>query len=184
MNGRVQSPWRGALPEICVAGASVAATAAAGYALAGPGAMALVAVLAAACVLGFLRTLVPPQRPRPGGTDLAGPDPAVPSPAVASYSGYWRRESRVADAQASIGAYEAGLRPQLEHLLASRLAERHGISLYDDPAAARRAFTQGQPGSADLWDWIDPARPAPTVHDQPGIPRRTLTRLIDRLERL
>ena len=53
VSGRSRSPWRGAVPEICVAVAAMAATAAAGYALAGPGAMALVAVLAAACGLAF-----------------------------------------------------------------------------------------------------------------------------------
>jgi hypothetical protein len=35
-----------------------------------------------------------------------------------------------------------------------------------------------------LWTWIDPARPAVTGVDQPGIPFRTLARIIDRLERL
>ena len=58
---------------------------------------------------------------------------------------------------------------QLEHLLASRLAERHGISLYDDPAAARRAFTGPAPAPRACGDWIDPARkaaagPAPSRH--------------------
>ena len=54
-------------------------------------------------------------------------------------------------------AYEAGFRGQLEHLLASRLAERHGVSLYDDPAAARRVFAGGSPGHDSLWPWVDPA---------------------------
>ena len=115
---------------------------------------------------------------------MTGPDPAVPPPVLSTFTGTWRRQSRLADAQAARTAYEAGLRPQLEHLLASRLAESHGISLYDDPDAARDAFTGGQPGYDGLWTWIDPARPAVTDTDQPGIPFRTLARIIDRLERL
>ena len=68
-------------------------------------------------------------------------------------------------------------------LLAVRLAERHGISLHDDPAAARRLLC---PGHRDdrLWYWVDPARPPATTGTQSGIPPRTLARLIDRLEKL
>jgi hypothetical protein len=84
----------------------------------------------------------------------------------------------------------------LEHLLAARLAERHGVHLYQDPDAARRLLCR-RPGDADLWEWIEPApevskppegaRPetrASKASTEPGIPRRTLARLIDRLERL
>ena len=162
------------------------ATAAAGYAVAGPGALALVAVAAAVISLIVLRTLVRPPSPASSAEDISGPDPAVPAPVLSSFSRQWRRQSRLGDAQASMTAYEAGLRGQLEHLLASRLAERHGISLYDDPAAARQAFTQGNTGYDSLWRWVDPAQSATTspTGDQPGIPYRTLARLLDRLEHL
>jgi hypothetical protein len=171
-------------PELAIAGCAVAAAAAAGYALAGPAAIALVAMVSGVGGLILLRYLVPPPPPATQGEDLSGPDPAVPLPVLSSFTGTWRRQSRLADAQASRTAYDAGLRPQLEHLLASRLAERRGISLYDDPAAARDAFTGGQAGYDGLWSWIDPGRPAVTKTDQPGIPFRTLARIIDRLERL
>jgi hypothetical protein len=170
--------------ELSIAAIAVAAVAAAGYALAGPMAIALVAMVSGIAGLILLRYLVPPAPPAPQGEDLSGPDPAVPPPVLSTFSGTWRRQSRLTDAQAGRAAYEAGLRPQLEHLLASRLAERHGISLYDDPEAARDAFTRGQAGYDGLWTWIDPARPAVTDVDQPGIPFRTLARIIDRLERL
>ena len=174
------------IPELTIAASAVAAAAAAGYALAGPMAVALVAMVSGVAGLILLRFLLPPRPARPAGEDLSGPDPAVPPPVLSTFTGTWRRQSRLADAQASRPAYEAGLRPQLEHLLASRLAERHGISLYDDPDAARDAFTGGQPGYDVLWTWIDPARPAVTdrAGDLPGIPFRTLARIIDRLERL
>jgi len=174
------------VPELVIAAVTVTATAAAGYAVAGPGALALVAVAAAVISLVVLRSLVHPPPLGPPAEDVSGPDPAVPAPVLSSFSRQWRRQSRLGDAQASMTAYEAGLRAQLEHLLASRLAERHGISLYDDPAAARQAFTGGNPGYDSLWRWVDPARSAttPPPGDQPGIPYRTLARLLDRLEHL
>jgi hypothetical protein len=181
--GRAGWPPR---PELIIAAVAVTATAAAGYAVAGPGALALVAVAAGVISLVVLRSLVPPVPLASSAEDVSGPDPAVPAPVLSSFSRQWRRQSRLSDAQASMTAYEAGLRGQLEHLLASRLAERHGISLYDDPAAARQAFTRGTPGYDSLWRWVDPARPAAPSPpgDQPGIPYRTLARLLDRLEHL
>jgi hypothetical protein len=174
------------LPELIIAAVAVTATAAAGYAVAGPGALALVAVAAGVISLVVLRSLVRPPSLASSAEDVSGPDPAVPAPVLSSFSRQWRRQSRLGDAQASLTAYEAGLRGQLEHLLASRLAERHGISLYDDPAAAQQVFTRGHPGYDSLWRWVDPARPAAPSPpgDQPGIPYRTLARLLDRLEHL
>ena len=196
--------WRPARPEIVMAAVAVAATGAAGYAVAGPGALAVVAVAAGLLGLAVLFSMVRQPWLPSSPEDVSGPDPAVPAPVASSFSRQWRRRSRLADAQASMAAYEAGLRGQLEHLLASRLAERHGISLYDDPDAARRVFAAGDPGHDSLWRWIDPARPAPPAQptraagttgppqaagpgragDQPGIPYRALARLIDRLEQL
>jgi hypothetical protein len=75
----------------------------------------------------------------------------------------------------------------LEHLLAARLAERHGVHLYANPEAARRLLCRTS-RDADLWQWIDPATRPPVTNrgatTERGIPRRTLTRLVDRLERL
>jgi len=178
--------WRAAMPEIIIAAVAVAATAAAGYAVGGRGAFAVVAIGAGVISLVVLRSLIRPLSLASSPEDASGPDPAVPAPVLSTFSRQWRRRSRLADAQASMTAYEASLRGQLENLLASRLAERHGISLYDDPAAARRTFA-GESASYDsLWPWIDPARPKPAdqPRDQPGIPYRTLARLLDRLEQL
>ena len=67
------------------------------------------------------------------------------------------------------------------------------MNLYQDPDAARRLLCR-HPRDADLWPWIEPvpeppegARPEPRASKastEPGIPRRTLARLIDRLESL
>jgi len=111
-------------------------------------------------------------------------------------SGYSHRRFVVHNAIASRGFYQSELRPVLEHLLAARLAERHGVHLYQDPDAARRLLCR-RPRDADLWPWIEPVPKPPEAPEgaeqetraskagtEPGIPRRTLARLIDRLERL
>jgi hypothetical protein len=100
-----------------------------------------------------------------------------------SFLGFWRKRSQMQDATRSLVVYDADLRPALQHLLAARLAERHGVNLYADPAAARRLLEAGSHGSS-LWAWLDPQRPAATDQREPGIPPRTLTAIIDRLERL
>jgi len=59
----------------------------------------------------------------------------------------------------------------LEHLLAARLAERHGVNLYQDPAAARAVLCRDSRG-AELWAWIDPAtRPTeqPRFHSEQSV---------------
>jgi len=109
-------------------------------------------------------------------------------PQARMLSGYSHRRFVVRSSIASLGFYEGELRPLLEHLLAARLAERHGVHLYQDPDAARRLLCR-HPRDAGLWRWIAPApdstRPqARKAGTERGIPRRTLARLIDRLERL
>jgi hypothetical protein len=101
-------------------------------------------------------------------------------------SGYAQRRFVVATSLTSRPMYESDLRPVLEHLLAARLAENHGINLYTDPAAARRAFCRSH-GDEALWRWIDPAQALSTAErerERRGISHRTLTRLVNRLEQL
>jgi hypothetical protein len=100
-----------------------------------------------------------------------------------SFLGFWRKRSMLRDATASLVAYDADVRPTLQHLLAARLAERHGVSLHADPAAARRLLLPGH-GDQALWFWLDPLRPAENDKNRRGIPPRTLAAIFDRLERL
>ena len=127
-----------------------------------------------------VRALLPQLTPDQARTAKA-------KPTARTLSGYSRRRFVVQTAMTSRGFYDGELRPVLEHLLAARLAERHDVHLYQDPAAARALLCR-EPRDADLWAWIDPTtRPATTPRggsEQPGIPRRTLARLIDRLEKL
>ena len=178
--GGTISPWVGTTPELMVAAVLVAAAALAGYATAGWPGLAVVAVATAAAAMVVLRILLPQLTPDTAKT-------AREKPTARTLTGYSHRRFVVHNAMTSHGYYDSELRPVLEHLLAARLAERHGVNLYQDPEAARRLLCRN-PRDASLWTWIDPAtRPGSTERDHTdrrGIPQHTLARLIDRLEKL
>jgi hypothetical protein len=190
--GATVSPWRGAGPELVIAGVVIAVAAAAGYLLAGWAGLSVAVTAGAAAAMVVLRYLLPTPT-------LDAARKAREKPQARLLSGYSHRRSVVHNSIASRGFYTGELRPVLEHLLAARLAERHGVHLYQDPEAARRLLCR-RPRDADLWEWIEPVPkppeiPKPREGAQPetraskasterGIPRRTLARLIDRLERL
>jgi hypothetical protein len=169
-----------------IAGVVIVVAAAAGYLLAGWAGLSVAVTAGAAAAMLVLRYVLPTLTP-----DAARK--AREKPQARLLSGYSHRRSVVHNAIASRGFYQGELRPVLEHLLAARLAERHGVHLYQDPDAARRLLCR-RPRDADLWPWIEPvpeppegARPetrGSKASTEPGIPRRTLARLIDRLERL
>ena len=52
----------------------------------------------------------------------------------------------LSDAMTSTAAYRAGLGPDLEHVLAARLSERHGVSLYGQPEAGPEHLLRQRPG--------------------------------------
>ena len=172
------SLWRGIRPELAIAAVLVAAAGAAGYVMADWAGLSAVAIVAAAIALAVLRVLLPKLPPEAART-------ARKKPTARALSGYAQRLYVLENGISSLAAYNGELRPVLEHLLAARLAQRHGVHLYQDPAAARALLCR-DPRDADLWAWIDPAtRPkeSPRGHaERSGIPRRTLARLIDRLE--
>jgi len=178
--GGMVSPWHGTAPELIIAGVAVSAAAVAGWAVAGWAGLAVVAVVTAAVAMVLLRGLLPKLTPDTAKTALA-------KPRARTLTGYSHRRFIVRTAMTSRSYYDTELRPVLEHLLAARLAERHGVNLYQEPAAARGLLCR-HPRDAGLWRWIDPlTRPQTPVRDGPersGIPRRTLARLIDRLEKL
>jgi hypothetical protein len=171
-------PWHGAGPELIIAAVAVAAAALAGGAMAGWLGVAAVAIAAAVLALVVLRALAPRAAEQSVRT-------AREKQGARPVSGYAQRWFVVTSGLSNWAFYQAELRPLLEHLLAARLAERHGINLYQDPAAARKAFCRTR-GDAALWRWIDPAEAGLEGRDVQGhgIPRLTLARLIDRLEQL
>ena len=178
--GTTVSPWRGTGPELVIAGVVLVVAAAAGYLLAGWAGLSVAVTAGAAAAMLVLRYVLPTLTP-----DAARKAREKPQPRL--LSGYSHRRFVVHSAITSKGFYDSELRPVLEHLLAARLAERHGVHLYQDPEAARRLLCR-HPRDADLWTWLDPrTRPetsARNASSERGIPRRTLARLIDRLERL
>jgi hypothetical protein len=169
--------WRKAVPEIVIAAIVVALAAVAGYAAAGLAGTAVVMTCAAVTSLVVLRVLYPAPAAHEHG-HMADTE-AIP----VTFTGYWRKRAGLVDGTHSMTAYDGELRGTLQRLLAARLAERHGISLHDDPDAARRLLCP-TPRDDRLWYWVDPARPPATAERQSGIPPRTLARLIDRLEQL
>jgi hypothetical protein len=173
----VTGGWREARPELAIAALTVLALCGAAFAFAGAAAAVITLAAAGAGLLAVLRGLAPPDDTPPPYEEPAG------ERAQTTFTGFWRRRAGVEAATQTMTGYDFELRGTLQHLLAARLAERHGISLYDDAAAARRLVAGG--GNDRLWFWLDPARPA--VADQgksAGIPPRTLAAIIDRLERL
>lgn len=176
--------WRGCLPELTVAAVLILATSAAVYGYAGAGAAVLAVIIWAVALLVLLRWLVP-------AAVAPVPQRTWQSRGRTSFTGFWRKRASVSSATASMVSYDAELRPTLQHLLAARLAERHDVNLYQDPAAARRLLLQGTGHGAirerhddQLWYWLDPSRPAETRQEMRGIPPRTLAVIMDRLERL
>jgi hypothetical protein len=74
--------------------------------------------------------------------------------------------------------YDMVTRPLLVRLMASRLADRHGVDLHRHPEEARAIVGD------DLWWWLDPNRPVESSSQPPGVDAGTLTRLVERLEKL
>ena len=171
--------WRDARPELIIAAVLVGAAALAAAAVSGwPGVVA-VAVGAAVLALLVLRVTIP----RSSAQSFRR---AKVKPQARSIFGYGQRRYVVATSLSSRGLYESDLRPVLEHILAARLADSHGVNLYTDPAAARNAFCRTRADEA-LWPWIDPAQALNTddrSRARQGIPRHALGRLITRLEQL
>ncbi len=169
--------WRAAAPELVIAATLVALTSIIVYLYAGLGAAVVAVIIWAGLALVALRWIVPPA------AQLLVQQVPWLGAGRTSFTGYWRKRVMLTDASASIVSYDAELRPTLQHLLAARLAERHGVSLYADPEAARRLLLPREKDDV-LWFWLDPRRPADTDQQRRGIPQRTLAAIIDRLERL
>jgi hypothetical protein len=179
LTGPRRGSWRAARPELAIAAVALSACAAAAYAVANSTATVVVVVVFAAIGLGVVSRLLP---------DFSGPTavPEIPVRRWLSTSrsfSYWRLQTELKAGMASRSAYEAGLGPHMEHLLAARLAERHGVNLYRQPEAARRVLCANGK-DLDLWPWVDPGRPVAGQEETPGIPAKTLARLVQRMEQL
>jgi hypothetical protein len=171
--------WRPAFPELVIAAIAVAVAAAAAAAVSGWPGVVTVAVAVVVIALLLLRGLIP--RSADQAFRLARNRQQA-----RSIHGYAQRRFVVNTSYDSRAMYESDLRPALEHVLAARLAERHAVNLYTDPDAARVAFCRTR-ADESLWPWIDPKQAldaSERARRKKGIPRRTLSRLITRLEQL
>jgi len=97
---------------------------------------------------------------------------------ISDFPAYAKISSDLSWAPVSRWHYDHGLRPLLSRLFESVLAERHRVDLTADPARARSLVGD------DVWPLIDPSRPPSFDSRAPGTDLRTLTRIVDRLERL
>ena len=142
------------------------------YALAGLGGLVLaLSLLAVGGVVAW-----------PVGVAAAPSLPASTRPPVPQANAPFRTYRRVAEqlswATVSPRHYDVVTRPLLQRLMVSRLAERHRIDVERAPAAARSRI------GADVWVWLDPARPAAGSSQPPGIDQHTLRVIVERLEAL
>jgi hypothetical protein len=172
--------WRESIPELIIAGVVIGTSCLAVYGFAGLAAAVIAASLWAIGLLIALRALVPPA-----SAVLAPPEQDTTGDrGQTTFFGFWRSRAILVDGTQSLAAYDQDLGKTLQHLLAARLAERHGVSLAADPQRARQLLLRGEQDQDDLWRWLDPARPPETDRRKPGIPPRTLDTIIDLLERL
>jgi len=169
--------WRTMRRELIITSVMVIATAVAAYAYVGLTAAFAAVTVWAIVILVLLRWLVPVTPAR------AADDGEWQVRGQSGYLGFWRQRGVLVDASSSMRSYDADLRPMLQHLLAARLAERHGVSLYTEPDAARRLLLAGE-ADERLWYWLDPERPPEQRSMRQGIPQRTLTAIVERLEQL
>lgn len=100
--------------------------------------------------------------------------------------------SLVSASRSSSGNYDHVVKPELARLYAVRLAEKHGVSMHNEPDRAAALV------GAELWPWIDPRRPPAPASAKPphqSLDRRSaappppppdwvLRALVDRLEQL
>jgi hypothetical protein len=70
------------------------------------------------------------------------------------------------------------LLPLLRSIAAARIAARHGFELERRPEAARALLGE------DAWELLRPDRPEPEDRHAPGLPRKSIVALIERLEAL
>ncbi|HET7353805.1 MAG TPA: hypothetical protein VFJ11_07145 [Gaiellaceae bacterium] len=79
---------------------------------------------------------------------------------------------------ASAGSAHHRLLPLLRAAAAARLASRHGIDLDRRPDAARALLGE------EAWEWVRPDRPEPADRFGRGVPRESVTAVIERVESL
>lgn len=142
------------------------------YAVAGlAGLVVSLTVVTAGVLLGLAADV--PAGPTPRWR-RARPLPSFDEP----YPTFRHVHEQLSWAKVSPRHYDLATRPLLVRLMATRLADHHGIDLQREPDRARAMVGE------DVWWWLDPHRPPERSSQPPGVNDRTLAMLVDRLEKL
>jgi hypothetical protein len=170
--------WAAARRELTIAACLVFVLTAAAWLVLGAATAGIVALICLALGLVAMRTLIDPHIEPQEQIDSYYDAPTQ------SFAGFWRTQFELDAGMKSLSSWDLNTKRRLQNLLAARLSERHGISLFAEPDAARRVLI-GSSRKTDLWYWIDPDRPTPPdASSRAGIPPRTLAALIQRMEQL
>lgn len=129
------------------------------------------ALLAAELLMWRLDLWQPPRSRRPGR--LLHPD--LRPDDVPSYEGV---RHAIETGAFSRREFDFDLRRRLQRIASVRLLERHGVDLFGDPGRLRDLLGE------ETWALLDPSRPPSRERGGAGVDRRTLTRVVDSLERL
>jgi hypothetical protein len=163
---------RAGTPVVLVVAAGACGLAA-GYFIAGTAGLVIVATGICVLALVAIRAGMPPAV-RPLRRLRRPADPA----GIGKFPSYRRLAGAVMWASVSARHFDATTRPVLIRLLASVLADRHGVDLARSPERARVLVGD------DLWPLLDPARPKSDDTLAPGVSLADLTAIVDRLEGL
>lgn len=158
--------------------------------LAGPRGLVIASDALAGAALLALLTHTPHGSPGQPGQSFAAalskitggrfPPGARPQPPVqaSEFPSFLKIGSDLGWAPVSRWHYDHGTRPLLSRVLQTALAERHQLDITSDREQARQLVGD------DVWPLLDPASPPSPDSRTPGVDLPTLTRIIDRLERL
>jgi hypothetical protein len=148
-------------------------------------------VLAADCLAGAALLMLVAKSPDVGRGELARSLGAVANqvrqrlPAgrrstgnAAQFPAFLKISSDLGWATTSMWHYDHGARPLLTRVMQAALAERHRLDAATEPARAKELVGE------DVWPFLDPTMPTSRDSRAPGPDVPTLSRIIDRLERL
>ncbi len=145
----------------------------AGTLAAGPVGLLLATSVIGAIVVLRLRVIIA----EPEARDL----PTLPwsrRPQAAVLPGFTRTVGSVEWGLVSAFDFDTSLRPRLARVAGARLADRHGVDMAAQPAAAARLL------GAEAWALIDPARLPVADRSIHGPDRTAVARVLDAIERI
>jgi hypothetical protein len=101
-----------------------------------------------------------------------------PRPAASQPEELLRMDRELVLGSADADHAQRQLLPHLRAVAAARIAARHGFELERRPEAARALLGE------DVWELLRPDRPEPADRHAPGLPRKSIVGVIERIEAL